>query len=103
MGKHGAYSGILVKAFQDSQNTELLLAVMPVEADKTAITERVLCKMGTVVYTGRCERPDGIIRRENSMFHGEDGEIRRSVEYRERADCGIRDNLCAAERVCQEQ
>jgi hypothetical protein len=51
MGKYGAYSGILVKAFQDKQNTELLLAFMLVEADKTAIVEQVLCTMGTVVYT----------------------------------------------------
>jgi hypothetical protein len=61
MGKYGAYSGILVKAFQDKQSTELLLAFMPAETDKTAIAERVLCKMGTVVYTGRYERLDGII------------------------------------------
>jgi hypothetical protein len=75
MGAYDAYSGIFVKAFQDKPNTELLLAVMSVEADKTAVVERVLCKMGAVVYTERFERPDAVIRRENSMFDGEDGEI----------------------------
>jgi hypothetical protein len=99
MGAYGTYSGVFVKTLQDKPNTELLLAVMFVEADKTAIVERVLCKMGTIVYTGRFERPDAVIRWENGMFDGEDGEIRGSLEYRERAGGGIRDNVCAAERI----
>jgi hypothetical protein len=75
MGDKPAGKRVSYEAFSDKKHPLLLLANMPVKADKAGFAESVFHKMGAIAHCGWRQGFHPIIRRENNLFDREDGQL----------------------------
>jgi hypothetical protein len=92
MGVKPTGKRVSVETFSDKKHSLLLLAYMLVKADKARFAEFVFHTMGTIANSRWMQGFHAFIRRENSLFDREDGQVCQSATHNKRALGGTGDN-----------